>query len=60
MGSDILATSAWCAALESSIRARANPAARLNVGGIIDVEEEEEEEEGGVMRERMRGNIVWK
>jgi len=58
MGSDILATSAWCAALESSIRARANPAARLNVGGIIDVEEEEEE--GGVMREMMRGNIVWK
>jgi hypothetical protein len=58
MGKAMLATSAWCAALEYSMRARANAAARLSAGGAIGVEAEEEE--GGDMRARMRGIIVWK
>jgi hypothetical protein len=56
MGKAMLATSAWCAALESSMRARVNAAARLNAGGVIGVEAEEEE--GGDTRARMRGIIV--
>lgn len=56
MGKAMLTTSAWCAALVSSMRARANAAARLNAGGVVDVEAEEEE--GGDMRAIMRGVIV--
>lgn len=58
MGKAMLTTSAWCAALESSMRARANAAARLNAGGVVGIEAEEEE--GGDMRAMMRGIIVWK
>jgi hypothetical protein len=58
MGKAMLTTSAWCAALVSSMRARANAAARLNAGDVVGVEAEEEE--GGDMRAIMRGVIVWK
>lgn len=57
MGKTMLATSAWCAELESSIRARVNAAARLNTGCVIGVEAEGGD---GEMRARMRGVIVWK
>lgn len=60
MGNATLATSAWCAALESSMRARVNAAARLNAGGVVDVWVEEEGKKGGEMKARMRGIIIWK